>query len=535
MVAKVYVSSTIADLESERRAVLDWLRLARHQAVDSYLPNSEAVRGNCLDDVAECDLYVLILGHRYGFVPPDGNPEGLSITQLEFRRAGECGIPRIALLRTSIPDASLSDLQDPARAELLWAFRAEVARAVRPTEFHDLQGLVQGLSTGILSQLDKLAASYTAARQGWRLPSQPGTGSRSDFFISHVGADRAWAEWVAWVLTDAGYSVELDVWDWAARQDFALALSDALARCDRLIALFSTAYFATTEESSEEWSALLDFSDMRLMLLRVEDVPPAEMPAVLRPLMVRDLFGIPEEQARRVLLEAVTGPRRPGRKPAFPSYGTPDALSGMGESGPQLSGSALPGQDPARSLGHPKTGSGDEILSASTPVAAGRIFVSYRSAETAYPSGWLCEKLTQRFGQDQVFKDIASIELGDDFVEVITAAVAKCDVLLALIGRRWLTISDESGRRRIDSPNDFVRLEIGAAIERNIRIIPILVDGARMPREDELPSSLAKLARRQALKLSSSRFDFEASQLLSALETTLTNTRVTSPVRAIER
>ena len=153
--AKVYVSSTIADLTAERRAVLDWLRLARHQAVDSYLPDSDTVRESCLDDVAACDLYVLILGHRYGFQPADGNPGGLSITHLEFRRAGECGIPRVALLRTSIPDVRLSDLQDPARAPLVLAFRDEVAGQVRPAEFSDLQGLIQGLSTGIQGELDK--------------------------------------------------------------------------------------------------------------------------------------------------------------------------------------------------------------------------------------------------------------------------------------------------------------------------------------------------------------------------------------------
>src|SRR5215470_5316569 len=117
--AKIYVSSTIADLKVERQVVLDWLRAARHQAVDSYLPDSDTVRESCLDDVGECDLYVLILGHRYGFVPVDDNPGGLSITQLEFRRAGECGIPRVALLRTSIPDVSLSDFADPQRAALV--------------------------------------------------------------------------------------------------------------------------------------------------------------------------------------------------------------------------------------------------------------------------------------------------------------------------------------------------------------------------------------------------------------------------------
>src|SRR5215471_9136859 len=127
--AKVYVSSTFADLRPERQAVLDWLRLARHQAVDSYLPSSDTVRDSCLDDVAECDLYVLILGHRYGSRPAGDNPGSgeLSITQLEFRRAGECDIPRVALLRTSIPDVSLSDLADPQRLALVSAFRAEVS------------------------------------------------------------------------------------------------------------------------------------------------------------------------------------------------------------------------------------------------------------------------------------------------------------------------------------------------------------------------------------------------------------------------
>ena len=154
--ATVYVSSTVADLTEERRAVLDWLRLARHQAVDSYLPDSDTVRDSCLEDVAGCDLYVLIAGHRYGFQPPEDNPEGLSITHLEFRRAGECGIPRVALLRTSVPDVRTSDLQDPARAPLVLGFRDEVASRVRPAEFSDLKGLIQGLSTGIQGALAKL-------------------------------------------------------------------------------------------------------------------------------------------------------------------------------------------------------------------------------------------------------------------------------------------------------------------------------------------------------------------------------------------
>jgi hypothetical protein len=133
--AKVYVSSTLSDLKRERRAVMDWLVAAGHQPVHSYQPNSDTVRESCLDDVDTSDLYVLIAGHWYGFQPSQDNPEGLSITHLEFRRAGESGIPRVALVRTSIPDVSLSDLADPQKLALVSAFRDEVAREVRAAEF----------------------------------------------------------------------------------------------------------------------------------------------------------------------------------------------------------------------------------------------------------------------------------------------------------------------------------------------------------------------------------------------------------------
>jgi hypothetical protein len=155
----------------------------------------------------------------------------------------------------------------------------------------------------------------------------------------------------------------------------------------------------------------------------------------------------------------------------------------------------------------------------------GRIFISYRREETAYPAGWLYDRLTDHFGGGQVFKDVDSIQLGDDFAEVITRAVGSCDVLLALIGDRWLTITDAQGRRRLDDPADFVRLEIEAALTRNVRVIPILVDEARLPRADELPPSLAKLVRRQALELSPARFDFDISRLVKVLNTTLAEVR----------
>jgi hypothetical protein len=100
---------TAVDLVQERKAVFDWLIAAGHQPGHSYRPDSETVRESCLKDIDGCDFYVLILGHRYGWQPDADNAGHLSITHLEFRRAGEKKIPRIALLRMSIPDAALSD------------------------------------------------------------------------------------------------------------------------------------------------------------------------------------------------------------------------------------------------------------------------------------------------------------------------------------------------------------------------------------------------------------------------------------------
>ena len=87
-------------------------------------------------------------------------------------------------------------------------------------------------------------------------------------------------------------------------------------------------------------------------------------------------------------------------------------------------------------------------MTASTGVVPGRIFMSYRREDTAYAAGWLFDRLARHFGRDQVFKDVDSIELGDNFVEVITTAVGSCEVLLALIGSRWLTVADRNGQRR---------------------------------------------------------------------------------------
>ena len=160
-------------------------------------------------------------------------------------------------------------------------------------------------------------------------------------------------------------------------------------------------------------------------------------------------------------------------------------------------------------------------MSESSP---GRIFISYRRQETAWPAGRLYDVLVKHFAAEQVFKDVDNIEPGDDFVERITAAVASCDVLLALIGPQWLTMTDENGARRLDNPEDYVRLEIEAALKRKIRVIPILVDEARMPRANELPPALAPLVRRNAVEINPLTFDTR--RLMTAVQNTLAEVKV---------
>ena len=160
-------------------------------------------------------------------------------------------------------------------------------------------------------------------------------------------------------------------------------------------------------------------------------------------------------------------------------------------------------------------------MAGSAPATLGRIFLSYRREETDFPAGWLHDRLAAHFGRDQVFRDVDDIPLGASFPEVIAKAVASCDVLLALIGFQWVTITDEEGKRRLDDPNDFVRLEIEAALQRGVLVIPILVRGAKMPPAQQLPASLAELVHRNALELSPTSFDFDIGRLLKVLDQTL--------------
>lgn len=148
----------------------------------------------------------------------------------------------------------------------------------------------------------------------------------------------------------------------------------------------------------------------------------------------------------------------------------------------------------------------------------GQIFINYRREDSAYAAGRLFDRLSQHFGADNIFMDIDAIELGIDFVQKIREAVSGCDVMVAVIGQKWLNAADAGGRRRLDNPNDFVRIELEAALERDIRVIPALVDSATMPIEEDLPEALGPLARRNGLIIGHTRFDSDVDRLIRGLE-----------------
>lgn len=147
-----------------------------------------------------------------------------------------------------------------------------------------------------------------------------------------------------------------------------------------------------------------------------------------------------------------------------------------------------------------------------------KIFVSYRREDSSGYAGRLVQDLNSCFGDENIFQDIEAIESGEDFVAALDHAVGSCSVLLALIGPGWLTETDLNNKPRLENPEDFVRLEIAAALQRNIRVIPLLVQGAVMPSADDLPDELKPLARRQAHEISDTRWDYDVEQLIDSLK-----------------
>ncbi len=148
-----------------------------------------------------------------------------------------------------------------------------------------------------------------------------------------------------------------------------------------------------------------------------------------------------------------------------------------------------------------------------------KIFISYRRNDSAGYAGRLFDILTNHFGAKNVFMDIDTIAPGKDFRTVIADAVGRCDVMLVLIGKHWLSMVDAQGRRRLDDPHDWVRIEITTAVaKRRVRVIPVLVGNAPMPGDNELPEELKELHWRNAIELSDGRFQHDTQKLIQAIE-----------------
>jgi len=146
-----------------------------------------------------------------------------------------------------------------------------------------------------------------------------------------------------------------------------------------------------------------------------------------------------------------------------------------------------------------------------------RIFISYRREDSAGEAGWLAEYLIRRFGSDRVFLDIDAIDPGTDFDRVLTSSLQDTAAMLVVIGPRWTALAKTDGSRRLDDPNDYVRREVEAALRRDIPVVPVLIQGAALPKKDDLPESLAPLVKRQAVTLDHAEFRDDADHLCDRL------------------
>ena len=156
---------------------------------------------------------------------------------------------------------------------------------------------------------------------------------------------------------------------------------------------------------------------------------------------------------------------------------------------------------------------------------AGKIFINYRRDDSIGTAGRLNDRLAQSFGRKNLFMDVDNIPAGVDFSEYLQSQVAACDVFLAIIGPNWLDAKDDDGRRRFDNPDDYVAIEIAAALARKIRVIPVLVDGARTPKADKLPDSVKPLVRRNAVEIRNTQFGRDAEALVVKVREALEGAR----------
>ncbi|SNX88164.1 TIR domain-containing protein, partial [Streptomyces sp. TLI_55] len=278
----------------------------------------------------------------------------------------------------------------------------------------------------------------------------PASTSEDVWFISHAGADRAWAEWIAWQLLDAGFEVELDCWDWGAGDSFIAKMNAALGR-GRMLALYSPAYFEPERFTTMEWEAMVAMRE-KITPVRIAEVTP---PPVLRPLIAPDLFGMDDHTARETLLRAINGPSRPSVAPGRP----PGMLSRIGGTGPRLPGSLPRVRNlPARNATF--TGRDSMLVHLREALASGqRVAVQALHGRGGVGKTQLALEYAYRFAGEYDFAwwiasedpalipdQLAQLAIRAAIAPAGTSPAAAVELLLAELGAmsRWLLVFDNA-------------------------------------------------------------------------------------------
>ena len=323
-----------------------------------------------------------------------------------------------------------------------------------------------------------------------------------------------------------------DVWDGA--------VADALLKCRTMVCLYSPAYFKS-EYCGKEWQMFRMrqqlYAERELAAGRsplqwpqsLKQVPwiPLPSPGMI-PKAAADtqyIVGEPDAPHNRIgvkdmirrwvqyqndyrdymdnLARDVLGT---SIKIKLPPLGTPPPLAEIpGAFGSQPAAAAAAAAPP------PQAAPQAEKSAGAAPSTG--VFISYRRSEAVAYARGLYESLAERFGRGRVFLDLKNIGPGDDFVEAITAAANSCSAMIVLISRGWLRGAQGPG-----DEVDYVQLEVSTALERKIRVIPILIQGAAMPAPKDLPEALSPLARRNAIAFSDTRWERDVEDLIEALE-----------------
>lgn len=328
----------------------------------------------------------------------------------------------------------------------------------------------------------------------------------SDIFLSYASSDHQKARVLADTFEGRGYSV---FWDRniPAGVDFSEFIGRALEEARAVVVLWSR------ESVNSEWvREEAAFALSRSVLIPVL-IETAKLPLQFSRIQAADLTGWhgeddhPELEHLLVAVEKQVGAReRQGSVSAeSPRPRSPRTKSWKGLLEKLLGG----GSKAEKKAADP---------AAPTPRRKYDIFLSYRRSDSAYATGHISEYLRERFGQERIFKDVDTIQLAADYRRVVEDAVADCQIMVAVIGGRWIG-QNEDGSRRIDEDRDLVRIELETALKRSVPLVPVLVEGAKIPSEQSLPESLKQLPYRNgAVVRPDPDFRGDVERLLDGLE-----------------